>query len=145
MPYNGIADGLHMVVCRSSGKLVDHYGALDVGNRTGLQGPHDMGPIVIHLNTDGLKWEYVESSGRQWTTVGSPSSDEAAAIARMNTAAMNPTYDLLVNNCEQFARWAITGKRESKQLQAAGWLTAGAALAYILTRPDSDDDDASDA
>ena len=50
--------------------------------------------------------------------------DEADAIARIYRAAENPNYDLFGHNCEHFARYVATGRRESTQIQlaVAGWV-----------------------
>lgn len=37
-------------------------------------------------------------------------------------ALRRPSYDLFGNNCENFARYVATGKRESTQVQAVGIL-----------------------
>ncbi len=134
MPYIGHADGLYLIVTCATNKVFDHYGVLDIGNRTGLQGERDNGPIVIHLtNPEGLVRQPLDTIRREWKILAGPASDEEAALARMWEAAANPTYNLTENNCEQFARYVIFGKHESKQLQAVGWMTVGAvALAIFL-------------
>lgn len=141
MPYNGLADGLYLIVGHAPRKLVAHYGVLDVGNRSGVQAQQNNGPIVIHLTVEGLVWQSLDSILREWNIEGGRVADEVTAIERMNVAAANPTYDLTENNCEQFARYVITGKHESKQLQAVGWMTAGAVVAAIFFGNSGNDDD----
>jgi len=38
VPYQGFPDGLYLVMQRSVGKGIDHYGILDIGNRLGVRG-----------------------------------------------------------------------------------------------------------
>jgi hypothetical protein len=141
MLHHELPDGMYLIVGRAPKKLVDHYGVLDIGNRTGVQGKDDSGPVVIHLTSDvGLLWQPRDSILRDWNVLAGPVVDEAPAIARMNEAAANPAYNLTENNCEQFARYVITGKHESKQLQAVGWVAAGAIAAAIFFGNNGDED-----
>jgi hypothetical protein len=58
-------------------------------------------------------------------------TNEGDAIDRLNIALKNPTYDLFGHNCEHFARYVATGKKESTQIQAVGLITGLVALAFL--------------
>ena len=114
MPYEGFADGLYLLKQQSPSKGVSHYGILDVGNR--LAYPNVDQPIVVHQTPPAIRVDWLRSTG-SWAVIGRI-VDEGAAIGRLGTAMANPRYDLFGHNCEHFARFVATGRRESSQLQA---------------------------
>lgn len=133
MPHGWLNDGLHLLVQTSVEKGVDHYGILDVGNRIRHPqvGPFDQ-PIVIHQTPPAIRIDWLQNTG-QWTHLG-VITDEAMAIARIHEAGKNPEYDLFGNNCEHFARFVATGRRESRQVQTAAIVTGLVALAFLTLR-----------
>lgn len=60
--------------------------------------------------------------------------DENAALRRVAIAARNPKYDLFGNNCEHFARYIASGKRESHQVRGFVAFAAGLLLLIRLGR-----------
>ncbi len=50
MPYQGLADGLYLVMQRSPGKAIDHYGILDIGNRLAVGGADGINPVALCAN-----------------------------------------------------------------------------------------------
>lgn len=133
MPYQGLQDGLYLVKQKSQEKGVDHYGVLDVGNR--IRHPHANGinPVIIHQTPPSIRIDWFESTKGDWAVLGRI-SDEAKATARLQQAFKNPLYDLFGHNCEHFARFVATGKKESSQLQAAGMMLGLAALTFVALR-----------
>lgn len=132
MPYQELSDGLYLVKQQSPTKSVDHYGIADIGNRSGLQ--HVYGflsrPVVIHQTPPALRADWLENTG-QWTVLGRI-TDELMAQQRLREASANPAYDLFGNNCEHFARFIATGKRESTQLQGIAVFTCLAIVAIVV-------------
>ncbi|MHB8388665.1 MAG: hypothetical protein ACYDBH_03665 [Acidobacteriaceae bacterium] len=130
MSYQHLADGLYLVKIRSGGKGVDHYGILDVGNR--LEHPQADGihPILVHQTPPAVRLDWFDIVGGTWDVLGRI-EDEPMAKNRMSSALKDPTYDLFGHNCEHFARFVATGKRESTQLQAVGIVAGLAALAIV--------------
>jgi len=61
---------------------------------------------------------------------------EPEAIRRVHEALQNPGYEIFGNNCEHFARFATTGRRESGQLQAV--VGVAALVAVGLAAPGAD-------
>jgi len=57
--------------------------------------------------------------------------DESNAIRRLIVACSNSIYNTTGNNCEHFARYVATGKRESHQVQVAGLVGVLVGLAWV--------------
>jgi hypothetical protein len=131
VPYQNLADGLYLVTQRSAAKGVDHYGILDVGNRLRVPGADGTNPVVVHQCPPGIRADWLQDTGA-WEVLGRI-TDEPYAVARYHTALANPAYDLFGHNCEHFARFVATGVRESKQLQAAGWIAGLATLVIVAS------------
>ncbi len=133
MPYNGLSNGLYLISqkCQVKGILVDHYGILDIGDRLNLR-PNGYQPVVIHQTPPRIRTDWLENTGK-WVVEGKI-SDEQYAIARINKALENNSYDLFGNNCEHFARFVATGKRESTQLQTVALVIAVIALVFIIVK-----------
>jgi hypothetical protein len=130
MPYQHFNDGLYLVRQKSAAKGVDHYGILDVGNRIGHPKIiFPVQPVVIHQRPPRIQIDWLQNTG-EWALLGQI-TDEADAIARMRKTAENPNYDLFGHNCEHFARYVATGKRESTQIQVAVAIAGLVALAFV--------------
>lgn len=71
--------------------------------------------VAIDLSPIGIRRQWWLASG-PWTVLNY-TADVAAASARMSSACRDPRYRAVDNNCEQFARWVVTGRRESRQVQ----------------------------
>jgi hypothetical protein len=131
--YQVLEDGIYLIRQRSIKWGVDHYGVLDIGNRLGLENADGLTPVVIHQALpyiqvctladfeDNGAWEVLEKN-----------LDEYSAAIRLRQACENPDYALFNNNCEQFARYVVSGKRESKQLQTAVVVTGIITLTAIV-------------
>jgi len=117
MPYQGYVDGLYLLKQKSGEKGVDHYGILDIGNRIKHPKVDGINPTVVHQTSPNIKIDWLQNTG-SWEMLG-PVTDENGAVNRMKEALKNPAYDLFSNNCEHFARFVATGKRESTQIQSA--------------------------
>jgi hypothetical protein len=131
MPCQGYPDGLYLVKQKSPNKGVDHYGIVDIGNRSHIQNSFGFfsRPTVIHQAPPKLRADWFETTG-MWTVLGKI-TDETMARQRLKEAAANPAYDLFGNNCEHFARFIATGKRESTQLQGVVALACLAVVAVV--------------
>ena len=118
MPYNGFRNGLYLIKQKAQmkGILVDHYGILDIGDRLNLR-PNGGQPVVFHQTPPRIRTDWLANTGN-WVVLGRI-NDERYAIARINKALENDKYDLFGNNCEHFARFVATGRRESTQLIGA--------------------------
>ncbi len=133
MPYRNISDGLYLVKQKSSEKGVDHYGVLDIGNRLNHPQANGINPVIVHQSPPSIKIEWFEEIGGDWGILG-VIIDEGMAKERMNKLMENPQYDLFGHNCEHFARFVATGKRESTQLQTVGTVLGLAALVFVALR-----------
>ncbi len=119
MPYQNLADGLHLLRQRSQSKEgVYHYGVLDVGNRLRRHPalPYLQHPVVIHQTPPTIQANWLRDTG-MWDHLGFVEyAEEANAVSRIMQALQDPLYDLFGNNCEHFARFVTTGRRESTQV-----------------------------
>ncbi len=131
MPHHIRRPGLYLLAQKTQikGVLVDHYGILDVGNRLKLPNV-DWHPIVIHQTPPQIRRDRLEDTG-DWKVLGMI-TDESDAISRINKAVENSAYDLFGNNCEHFARYVATGRRESTQLQVFALFAGLIALTILL-------------
>lgn len=134
MPYQGYPDGLYLAKQKSRIKpdLIEHYGVIDIGNTLN----HPLGiigmPIVIHQAFPYIRIDPL-SNTRRWEIMRKVEKWELKdSIQRIQNAIKNPNYDLLVNNCEHFARYVTTGIKESKQLQGAVGVIALPAFLYLI-------------
>jgi hypothetical protein len=115
MANNEISSGLYLVRQYSPTKGVDHYAILDVGNR--LEYDNAPWPVILQLTPMGVQAAWLHGTGA-WLVLYEV-DDEMSAVARIRQAMSTPCYDLFGNNCEHFARYVATGKRESSQVQTA--------------------------
>lgn len=115
MPYQGLQDGLYLMVQHSAEKGVDHYGILDIGNNLGYLAAVE--PVVVHQSPPAIRANWLSATGA-WR-ITARIIDTAGALLRLRAALANRNYDLLGNNCEHFARYVAYGRRESGQLQGA--------------------------
>lgn len=129
MPFENLDDGLYLIKQRSEAKGVDHFGILDVGNRMRFANVFPgQQPVVVHQTPPHVQAAWLQQTGR-WEVLGRI-TDEADAVARMRKARENPQYNLFGHNCEHFARYVATGKRESRQIQVMVAIAGLAAVAF---------------
>ena len=120
MPRRKLPPGLYMVKQRSAEKGVDHYGIADVGNRMGRPELEGQPPVVYHLTPPTIRVDWFEPA--HWPTVWGI-IDQDGAIERLRAALERPEYNVFDNNCEHFARFVATGRRESVQLRRVVFLS----------------------
>lgn len=133
MPFQNFSDGFYLLRQKSVSKGVDHYGIMDVGNRLQLpEVPYGSQPVIIHQTPPSIRLDWLESTGT-WEVLGRI-NDEQLALGRIREAVKNPKYALFSNNCEQFARFIATGRRESQQVNAACFVGFAALSVYALSR-----------
>lgn len=76
---------------------------------------------VVADDYDALSWQVIHKM---------PENEIPLAIIRTKQT-LNESYNLLSNNCEHFARYVTTGKKESSQIQVLGVLAVSAALIWL--------------
>lgn len=118
--YQNFSPGLYLVSRDTpfGATRITHYGLVDVGNRMHL--PLDFGgePAVIHntVKTD-LTIQPLSKAGLWWVEKMVPHAEEKAAMMRLyQCLAEDAKYDLLSNNCEQFATYVARGHRANHQM-----------------------------
>jgi len=85
--------------------------------------------IGIGVRYTNLTEALAGNSIKRFEKFGGTEAQRQSVISRIN-AKLGKAYDLVVFNCEHFAREVSTGKIESKQVRTASTLaiTAGAAM-----------------
>jgi len=122
-PFWQIPEGMYLVKRPSSYPFVEHYGVLVTGSFVRQLGISSFKPIVIHQTYPSARVEWAEVTG-VWNMVQTvPDYLVPSALERVAIAFRDPNYDLLANNCEQFARFISEGEKSSTQLR--GFFLAG--------------------
>lgn len=120
-----IPRGVYLLKQSIRGSAFEHYSV-------GITGCHVpeleiFGPRVVHKRPDGIQVaNWVPTA---WTIIPTPAVDYAAALERLIRACQNPSYVLVGDNCEDFAREIVTGKKESRQVQG---VAIGVAVCALL-------------
>ena len=104
--------GLYLLRQYSSAKGVYHFGILDVGNNLGYEMARE--PVVVHLTSPTIRADWL-SATEPWEFL-ERIADVQGAVTRIGRAMSHPCYDLVFNNCEHFARYVASGRRESRQV-----------------------------
>lgn len=107
-------DGVFLLKRWSREKGVDHY-AVGLGGAAAWRAGFSRASTVQLLPTGIHVEPWTERDG--WTIL-LRAGDEAAALGRL-ARLRSERYALLDSNCEHFAREAVTGVRESRQVQGA--------------------------
>lgn len=129
MPYQGYPDGVYLGTQSSRKGGFAHYLVLDIGNRLQVPAADGINPVAVHQCPPRIRADWFRDVGD--CLLLAVASDEKAARLRYEAALTSPDYYLFRHNCEQFARFVVTGTWESKQLQALGWLAGITALAVV--------------
>jgi hypothetical protein len=130
MTYQEFPEGIYLVRRRSAEKGIFHYAVLVIGEFPMTWDPAGFHPLIVHQVPPRIASDWLENMGA-WEVL-CRASDTSAAFQRMEAACTNPEYAFFVNNCEQFARYVVTGVRESKQLQILGAVVAVFAIGFIV-------------
>ena len=129
---NTIQQGTHLKVSRG---IYTHHG-IYVGNGnvvhySGLAHGFNKGKIELtslkKFMGEANELKYVKYD----TTIQTYAKDEICerALRRLN----EDKYNILFNNCEHFACWCVTGRKESKQVQAVMQLTTTVFISVGVT------------
>lgn len=115
------------LIVRQKGPFSTHY-IVWIGWQNGVQ--------VVAENQNGIGVRYTTlkeamagNSVKRLEKFGGTESQRQLVVSKINSLVGKP-YDLIVFNCEHFARWVATGKIESKQVRTVSNLAffGGAAM-----------------
>jgi hypothetical protein len=123
-----LVPGLYWIAQQSQKKGVEHHAILDVGNCLRYRDVYPTSPIIIHQTPPSIRREPFVSTG-DWRMV-MKIEDVLIARRRLLAVCSKPLYRVIDNNCEHFARYVATGKRESHQVQAVGFVGVLIGLAW---------------
>lgn len=133
-PFWGIAEGIYLLKRPSTYPLIEHYGVLITAGVAARLGYNR--PIVVQQTLPQARIDYAEDTGPWGIVEQVPVWEISAALDRLMIAFEDPNYYLFANNCEQFARFIVSGRKASTQL--AGFAVAGLFVAaVVLGRSDS--------
>jgi hypothetical protein len=118
VPIQQLSPGLYWITQQSPKKGVEHHAILDLGNRLRYRDVDPRHPIIVHQSPPAIRRGAFIGTGT-WKII-MKLEDEPGAIRRLIAACANPVYNTTGNNCEHFARYVATGKRESQQVQVVG-------------------------
>jgi hypothetical protein len=126
-----MARGVYLLKQQIPGKGFEHYavgitGVIDPA--LGIYGS----PVVVHRMPEGIHLTRWFESG-PWVVLDK-ASEAKAALKRLVHACQDPNYRLLDNNCEQFAREIVSGKRESRQVQGVMVALIGVGVLALASR-----------
>lgn len=129
VPFRYLPDGIYLLKQHSSFLVIEHYGVLITGKFLREFGIYNSEPIVIHLTYPYLRWDWAMNTG-SWSLLGQVHSQFVPlALERLRVALQSPSYNLLTNNCEQFARFVTEGEKYSTQVRMGVFLLGIALLA----------------
>ena len=107
--------GDHLQATRQQGH---HHDGIDLGDGTVIHfaaGPRETKTeATIRIDS----WEVFANGGVVSTRRYSGTQDPEETVARAVSRLGDGNYDLVFNNCEHFARWAVTGDHFSEQVTA---------------------------
>jgi hypothetical protein len=115
-------------VQQSLKKRVEHHAILDVGNCLRYQDVYPTSPIIVHQTPPSIRRDPFVSTG-DWRVV-MKIEDVPNETRRLLAVCSHPLYSVIGNNCEHFARYVATGKHESHQDQAVGFVGLLIGLAW---------------
>lgn len=108
-------EGIHLVKRRAvASKAAEHYGFAVVGDPVKYFSSPSSGSIVIHKTNIGIHPDPFDPF--LWEKVKTLDGNVLAAVARAHHSYRD-AYNLFFDNCEHFARFVVTGIKESTQIQ----------------------------
>lgn len=115
------------LIVRQKGPFSTHF-MVYVGIHQGVQmvAENQTGIGVCYISmTEALAGNYI----KRFENFGGTEAQRSLVIPMVNTL-LGKAYDLVLFNCEHFARWIANGKPESKQVKAASnvAIVGGAAM-----------------
>lgn len=126
-----LSDGIYQVKRKSDYPFMEHYGVVVSGRFLKNFGFSSYRTKVIHKTNVGVFADDYNYS--DWQIIKKiPENQIPLAIMRARVSIDN-VYDLLIDNCEHFARFVTEGKKQSSQVQNFVVL-GGIALTLILLR-----------
>lgn len=121
------------LIVRQKGPFSTHY-IVWIGWQNGVQ------VVAENHNGEGVRYTSLEEAlaGRpikRFEKFGGSESQRNLVISEINKM-LGKSYDLVVFNCEHFARWISTGKIESKQVRITSNLAVFGGAALLTSKND---------
>lgn len=129
-------EGIYLVKRKSViTPVMEHYGIAILGKYLNYFDSSWKEPKVIHKTNLGVHADSFHSF--DWEKVEKISNSTIYEVIMRTNLSQYDVYNLLVNNCEHFARFVTTGKKESSQVQNAFGLGLISLITYLVLRDDN--------
>ena len=122
------------LIVRQKGPFSTHY-IVWIGWQNGIQ--------LVAENQRGLGVRYTSlqealagNSIKRFEKFGGTEVQRQLVVPKIKIL-LGKSYDLMVFNCEHFARWIATGKIESKQVRTASTIAITAGLSLLASKNDA--------
>ena len=122
------------LIVRQKGPFSTHY-IVWIGWQNGIQ--------LVAENQRGLGVRYTSlqealagNSIKRFEKFGGTEVQRQLVVPKIKNL-LGKSYDLMVFNCEHFARWIATGKIESKQVRTASTIAITAGLSLLASKNDA--------
>lgn len=118
------------LIVREKGPFSTHY-IVWIGWRNGVE------LVAENHNCDGVRYTSLENAlaGKpinRFEKFGGTEAQRLQVISEINKL-LGRSYDLIVFNCEHFARWISSGKFESNQVRVASSLAVISGIAMLAS------------
>lgn len=121
------------LIVRQKGPFSTHY-IVWIGWQNGIQ--------LVAENQSGIGVRYTSlqealagNSIKRFEKFGGTEVQRQLVVPKIKNL-LGKSYDLMVFNCEHFARWIATGKIESKQVRTASTIAITAGLSLLASKND---------
>jgi hypothetical protein len=122
------------LIVRQKGPFSTHY-IVWIGWQNGIQ--------LVAENQRGIGVRYTSlqealagNSIKRFEKFGGTEVQRQLVVPKIKNL-LGKSYDLMVFNCEHFARWIATGKIESKQVRTASTIAITAGLSLLASKNDA--------
>lgn len=119
------------LIVRQKGPFSTHY-IVWIGWQNGIQRVAE-NQSGIGVRYTSLQEALAGNSIERFEPFGGTEAQRQSVISKVNSLLKKP-YDLVVFNCEHFARWIANGKKESRQVKTASTVAITAGLSLLASK-----------
>ena len=119
------------LIVRQKGPFSTHY-IVWIGWQNGIQRVAE-NQSGIGVRYTSLQEALAGNSIERFEPFGGTEAQRQSVISKVNSLLKKP-YDLVVFNCEHFARWIANSKKESRQVKTASTVAITAGLSLLASK-----------
>lgn len=129
-------EGIYLVERKGAkSSAYDHYGFTVSGKFLKYFNlPRGKAKVIHKYDTGVVESDYDSLS---WQVIHKMQENEIPLAILRTKLSLNDKYNLLFDNCEHFARYVTTGKKESSQVQNVVGLSLIGGFFYLLLKDDN--------